>query len=250
MKNFFLCLVFVFIGFSGRCRGMMVQATEKDPLTKDSRAEVNPIEFDKDQLEGYKKDKAFNYDEEKAVVEWWVAFKRWFSHLWNSFWEWIFGPWTAGSWLSVFLSFLKYLVIAGVVALVIWLFMRLNPGQLFLKEGETGSVWLSEEEKILQSDHIEKWIKEALSKKDYRSAIRYSFLLALKNLKENGFIDYAPDKTNAEYLYELQKTNFRLPFQRLAHYYEYSWYGDFEVNERHYKKAVAELEELNLNPKV
>jgi hypothetical protein len=48
---------------------------------------------------------------------------------------------------------------------------------------------------------------------DYRSAIRYHFLQALKKLSDKNLITWNPEKTNRDYLREIEKQSIEGRFQ-------------------------------------
>ena len=80
------------------------------------------------------------------------------------------------------------------------------------------------------SESIEKFERQ----KDYRSAVRYQFLLVLKKLADKKLINWNPEKTNKDYLSELKSNDLKSNFKDLAYIFDYVWYGEFEVNEENY----------------
>lgn len=80
------------------------------------------------------------------------------------------------------------------------------------------------------SESIEKFERQ----NDYRSAVRYQFLLVLKKLADKKLITWNPEKTNKDYLSELKNNDLKTNFKHLAYIFDYVWYGEFEVNEESY----------------
>ena len=80
------------------------------------------------------------------------------------------------------------------------------------------------------SDSIEKFERQ----EDYRSAVRYQFLLVLKKLADKKLISWNPEKTNKDYLSELKNKELKSNFKDLAYIFDYVWYGEFEVNQENY----------------
>jgi len=79
-------------------------------------------------------------------------------------------------------------------------------------------------------------IEKSIQDKNYRLAVRYYYLWAVKMLNEAQLIEFNIDKTNQDYTQELsKKNNFsrdRLSlFIQCTHYYEYLWFGNFAVTE-------------------
>lgn len=208
----------------------------------------SPIEkatvFDTTELEKYKHQIDFDYSRENLQVNWWQALKEWFTHIWWSFWENIFGSISPGGWPFAFIQIVKYVLIAGFIALLIWLFIKLNPGQMLLKPQESPDVLLTDEEKIMKSKALPQMIEEARENKDYRLAIRYYYLLLLKQLTDKNLIHYQFQKTNQEYLNELKSTELFHHFEHLTQVYDFIWYGDFLPTEKQYHTVAYEFEQI------
>ncbi|MEO9022169.1 MAG: DUF4129 domain-containing protein [Ginsengibacter sp.] len=78
-------------------------------------------------------------------------------------------------------------------------------------------------------------ISDAENKKEYDLAVRYWYLKTLRNLSDRGFINFAPDKTNKEYVTEMNRNHYSNEFERLTRNYEYIWYGRFSIEEERYR---------------
>lgn len=84
-------------------------------------------------------------------------------------------------------------------------------------------------------------ISEAENDKNFNLATRYLYLKTLKNLSEKGLINFVPDKTNLDYLHEMETGNYFGEFQSLTHNYEYLWYGKFLIGEKNYQYLKEEF---------
>jgi len=87
-------------------------------------------------------------------------------------------------------------------------------------------------------------IKNAENTNDYRLAIRYYYLLVLKNLSLKNYIKFEDDKTNTEYLNEISSKPFSSKFEYSSYLYNYIWYGEFSLNFEQYNKAKSNFETL------
>ena len=87
-------------------------------------------------------------------------------------------------------------------------------------------------------------IDKAAGLGNYRLAIRLMFLQLLKNLSEKNIIQYKHDRTNFDYLSQLYSTRYYEDFFRITRHYEYSWYGQFEVNPQTYQVIKKEFEDF------
>ena len=64
---------------------------------------------------------------------------------------------------------------------------------------------------------------------DYRECLRILYQISLKKLGENGWVKTKADKTNREYLNEIETGAIANDFAHLTLIHEYSWYGDTAV---------------------
>lgn len=96
---------------------------------------------------------------------------------------------------------------------------------------------------IIQTD-INTLITSAENKNDFRLAIRYYYLLVLKQLTLKNFIKYADDKTNADYINAIATQKFNKDFQYTSYLYSYTWYGEFDLNKDQYHLAKASFVQL------
>lgn len=248
-KRLFFCFVFLFLVGQNLSFSQAENTSNEKNLTYDRQAR-KPVEFSQKKLETYKDDPDFNYSEIIQSENWWALFKDWIARMWNKFWTWLFGSYAAKGIIALLLKALPYLIIGAIIGFAIWLFIKLNPAAAVLNDQKSAGVYLSEEEKILESKDIPTLIKMAVAQKNYRSAVRFYYLLILKNLRESKLIDYEAQKTNEEYLSEIEPISLKKQFAKVTHLYDFIWYGDFPVVEPDFKKAETEFMRMTnlLNP--
>ena len=118
--------------------------------------------------------------------------------------------------------------------LVVFIIVKLFFAEgFFLRQSATARVKpLQEEEKHdpVSVDYT-RLLNTAISNRDYRLAVRYLYLQSLQNLIVAGAITYSQDKTNYQYLMEINNQPYRQEFSLLTLHYEYAWYGDFLMDE-------------------
>ena len=71
---------------------------------------------------------------------------------------------------------------------------------------------------------------------EMRLSIRYYYLWLLKSMAEKNWIVWDIEKTNTDYLYELQRPAHREAFTYLSYLYNHIWYGEFEINEAEFEQ--------------
>lgn len=132
-----------------------------------------------------------------------------------------------------------FYIILG-LAVIYLVYTLLNEGGTGLfSSGRNRSIKTFEDitaENIEEAD-IHTLIKRAEKDNNYRLAIRYYYLLVLKTLSIKNHIKYEDDKTNAEYLSEIENKPFENTFAYTSYLYNYIWYGEFALNPNQYNKA-------------
>jgi hypothetical protein len=141
-------------------------------------------------------------------------------------------------------SLLWLLIIAGLVAVVIWYLASSNI-HLFRKPA---AVIVSEDESLSAEDirelDYEKEIASAIASGNFRLATRLLYLSTLKQLEASGLISFKPEKTNHDYLLELRETNHYRNFFRLTRDFEYVWYGQFNLSEEGFARVQKEFSDF------
>lgn len=239
MRIYFLSFLFILLSFSSKGQdSLSVEKTVPQEISYDRQKNLQPVKFNEEKLEEYKNEDEFGYLNQNTELNWWQKFKNWLANIWRSFMHWLVGDYKPGSFIANLVQIAPYLIIGLILGLIIWLFIRLNPAMRFTKKGSQPEVFLSEEERIIAEQDIPSLIKEALQEKNYRLAIRYYYLLILKELKERKIIDYQYQKTNQEYLTEIETSSLRSDFNQITRLYDFIWYGSFPVNEHDYSVAA------------
>lgn len=199
---------------------------------------VEPKFFEPNFQEKYKSDD-FVYEtviDTKKMSSWerfWKAVRDFFSRIFD------FGN-AHGSMTG--LQILMRIIAYGIIGFVIYLIVRLiikKEGQwIFGKNKKKITVSEMVEENIHSIDFKE-IIKKSKQEKDYRLTIRYYYLWLLKSLTDKEIIEWDIEKTNSDYLYEIKSAQLKEHFQYLSYIYDYSWYGEFDINETDFSKAEA-----------
>lgn len=128
-----------------------------------------------------------------------------------------------------------------------WVLRLLTGRQMssFFRKEEIKLTPIRIQEEVVENLDFNKLIREALSAKDYRLAIRYSFLRLLQDMSSRNIIDYHSEKTNYDYYQEIKTVSVREEFWRVVHIYEYVWYGKFEVAASDYDQAEKTVTQLS-----
>lgn len=104
------------------------------------------------------------------------------------------------------------------------------------------------EEALLELNEIsayDTFIAQAEKNEELNLATRYLFLKTLKSLSDRGFINFTTDKTNKEYLKEMEQHHYYAEFRELTRDYEYVWYGKYLITKQKYQKLKEEFNFFN-----
>ncbi|MFA5670219.1 MAG: hypothetical protein WC967_13335 [Balneolaceae bacterium] len=140
---------------------------------------------------------------------------------------------------------LKVVVYVSIAGVVILLLNQLLDGNLVnilrrRKSDKSISPNISEEE--LEKLDFEALYASALDESNFADATRYAFLIVLKLLYNKELIQFSIEKTNHDYASELEGKPVAPLFKKLAYYYEYVEYGDFEIDEIKFKIVQQTLQ--------
>ena len=141
---------------------------------------------------------------------------------------------------------LMWFIIIGGFAVALMLYLSDSNIGLFRKKVREFSDEKQEEEtdnifEINYKVRIDKAVKDA----NYRLATRLMFLQMLKTMAGKKLIHYKQDHTNFDYLVQLRNTTHYNDFFRITRDYEYTWYGNFPVNEKEWNVIKTDFEKFD-----
>ncbi|MFH6936515.1 DUF4129 domain-containing protein [Flavobacterium sp. YO12] len=243
MNKFLFILSFLF--FCGISHAQDSLVTEEPPKINSVKYTEADIQIDSSTVEAktfsknFKKkytDQDFIYEQKAPEKSYWDRFKDWLASILRN----IFSFSTTEASLKFTVLFLRIIAIL-VIVLVIYLIVKAiinKEGQwIFGKNSQKRTVHYSDIEKNIHLLDFEKLIKESLASGEKRTAVRYYYLWLLKTMAEHNYIEWDIEKTNSDYLYELQKPAHKEEFTYLSYLYNYIWYGEFEINDTTFNKA-------------
>ena len=216
---------------------------------KDSPKTVITVPLDSSKVEVRK----LNAEEQKKLLE-----KKEYKYdkigpapksLWDRFWDWfwktidnIFD--TKGGKLGW--TLFQYALIIAVIVIIIILVVKNDVRAIIYGKSASVAIDFKEFEEDINKIKFDELIEDAISKKDYRKAVRLHFLKLLKQLTDNNLIKWQIDKTNNDYSIELANSKYNSKFNELSLMYEYIWYGDFNLDETNFKGTISKLKEFHM----
>ncbi|PCH75708.1 MAG: hypothetical protein COB98_08410 [Flavobacteriaceae bacterium] len=202
--------------------------------------------FNTQDLEGFKAQKAFNYEVliEKHDPTMMERLYIWLKRVAINFLEWIFGVENATGIFAIILRILPYAVAGLVLFLVLRFFMKVNSNGLITTRTNKTIVDFVEAEDLMNKNNIQSFIDKAIADANFRLAIRYHYILMLQRLDASKSIVWEQQKTNVDYIKEIKNREVQSDFKHLTWVYNRIWYGDFEINELDFIKVQQEFQGL------
>ena len=193
-----------------------------DSTTNATQAVEPPVYRDR-KFDGSFKEKytgpEYQYDTKPSKKKWRNGVAEWLSE-----------------WAIIITRVLAFCIIGFVVYLIVRAILNKESMWIFGRARKAISIHDINEENIHQMD-FSQLIEETKKQENYRLAVRYYFLWLLKKLSAREIIDWHRDKTNSDYLYEINNAALRKDFEYLTYVYDYSWYGEFPLDDRAFAKA-------------
>ena len=236
--SFLLTLCFVLQCNASFCATDSIKKEEVHLVNDSSKIQVRQLnpEEQKNLLDNpdYKYDRVG-----PAPKTWWDRLKEWF---WRSIEE-MFDSKGGQIGLTIF----QYVLIIAVIVIIILLLIKNDIRAVFYGKSASVSIDFKEFEEDIHKINFDDLIADAISKGDYRKAVRLHFLKLLKELTDNNLIKWQIDKTNNDYSIELAKSKYNSKFKELALMYEYVWYGDFQLDESNFKSTIEKFKEFKVS---
>ena len=198
------------------CSGGIVYGQD----TTGATAVIKVRKADSKVISKLRKDKDYNYDKTKPSRFQTLGekVKQWLWDLLLSF----FSDHGAAPYIRIGLLVL-------IALFIIFKLLNTDITRLFYKNKGITDIVVNELQEDINTLDFDSLIEKYSGIKDYRMAVRYYYLKLLKSLNDKELISWRINKTNRDYLHELQSSPHYGAFGKLSFFYEYIWYGDFVV---------------------
>ncbi|ROH95640.1 DUF4129 domain-containing protein [Chryseobacterium daecheongense] len=195
---------------------------------------VYPKKF-KENLQSRYKSEEFDYSTSKPRESFWQKLKRKIAQILQS----IFGDtvFTKSEKTTGVMIRLFAIILVGFLLYFIVKYLLGKDGNfIFGKKNKKIDIHEEELHENIHEINFPESIAQFERAGDYRSAIRYQFLFALKKLSDKKRINWNPEKTNKDYIAELKPGPLKDEFFNLSYIFDYVWYGEFNIDEQAYLK--------------
>lgn len=218
--------------------------SEKDAV----RADTQPITqkyFDADHIEAYKQLDDFKYEKGQEKENFFQIFWNWVKRVVKNILSFFFDDIApAVGFLALLLRTLPWIVALIALYFIIKFFLKIDTKTVIEGKTRRTVVQISEEEELLLKQDLKILIKEAVTAKNFRLAVRYYYLYNLQKLSDKELIVWQQEKTNEDYIKELTHKHIRPDFIETTRLYDFVWYGNFNINEAEFHKAETLFNQL------
>jgi len=227
--KYLLLLTFIFL-----CCFAKAQDTLKNlKQVNFDKSEVKIREFNKSKLDRYRNDPNYHYGKRVPVR----------NNLFYKFLDWLlrklFKPLSNPRTYRI----TEYIIIGICALIVIYAILKLTKSDWLNvfsnKSKKTENPDFDELTENIHELDFDKLIDLALKEQNFTRAVRLSYLKTLKALSDKQLIDWKLNKTNQDYLYEVNKLAFEPEFRHLTFIFEYICYGNFPIQQHEYN-SIAE----------
>lgn len=236
IKVLLILLISFFLAGTNQAVGR-IPAKQQQTVRSDS-SKLTPRTFEPNALNKFRSDKEFQYGlDYQTAQSWWDRFWRWF---------WLqFSNVVEDTASNNIVRNISLLVLAGLIIFLVIKFSGAGVLALFTGKGRSVPLPYSQSAENIHEINFDAEIENAVRNRDYRLAVRLSYLKCLKRLSDSGLIDWQIDKTNSDYISELINSGKQDKFKLLTRQFEYIWYGEFKIDQATFNEIQNQFGEFN-----
>jgi len=136
------------------------------------------------------------------------------------------------------------------IVIALYIIIRLLVGtkaSSFFSKKSSQLAPLNIQEEHIESVDLDKFIRDALARNNYRLAVRYMFLKILRELSFRNLISWHFDKTNRDYYKEIEDPQLKVNFKKVSYLYDHVWYGEFDLDAVGFTNAQLDFDRFTKN---
>ena len=187
----------------------------------------------------------YNYEEslKEETLNAWQRFKLWLGEILKEMFN-FDTPDGSVKAVNIILRIFGVLIILFVLYKIASAYMNKDGNWVFGRKSDTININSIEIDTNIHQTDFYAMVEESVLKNDYRSAIRYYYLLSLKRLSNKEIIEWDSEKTNYDYYQEIKNTEVQKQFQYISYLYDYCWYGEFNIERQEFDASEKAFKKL------
>jgi hypothetical protein len=146
------------------------------------------------------------------------------------------------AWIGQVVQVLAIIGLIGLIGFGIYRMIGRPRNRRLARDGV--EITLDNLEEYLDESDLDHFLREALAQQRYSVAVRLYYLQIIKDLSGRGLLRWSREKTNRDYLRELQRHRLFEPFRSATRIYERVWYGNAALDEAAFRRIEPELQRL------
>jgi hypothetical protein len=240
-----LFLLFISLNTSFAAHKPSVKAAAKPLTVVNDTSNIAVRHFNGAALDRYRSQPAFQYRETEVSTSIWTRFWRWVRDWLSNFLR--IRPIKGRPSMGIILMIVKYVALSAAVAGIVFAIFKMigvDLSFLFRRKSKSVPIPYSESLENIHDINFDGAIEEAISKHNYRLAVRLLYLKCLKQLSDASLIKWQPEKTNNSYLNELADADQKAVFGSLTRRFEYVWYGEFPIDGQAFSRINLQFQEF------
>jgi len=120
------------------------------------------------------------------------------------------------------------------IAALLFIIYQIVAGRNFFIRNKRADQQQKPEEYKTDLQPLQSQIDDAIQRREYRLATRLLFLDILQQMAGKGYLHLMQEKTNYQYLSEIEDEGRKSAFATCLMHYEYTWYGEFMPTEKQF----------------
>jgi len=137
-----------------------------------------------------------------------------------------------------------YLVVFSSCAYILIRFLR-GEAETVWQSNKENSLLFTEEGSQITGTDLAALLHEEISAGNYNKAVRILFLQSIQQLANKGLILLHQEKTNSDFLHEINDSGIRNQFRELTRIYEFLWYGNQAVDQSYFDRIALQFHLFN-----
>ena len=151
----------------------------------------------------------------------------------------------------------KAVIYIAVFVLLVFILLKVLKGNMLLgdkKINVKNTFTNVAPEDDIHHSNLEELYTQATAEGNFRLAVRYRYLIIIRELSNKQFIKWKKEKTNADYIFDMVNNAFQKPFREVTFLFEKIWYGKTELSEQNFMLVSTRfnefMAEVKSNPSV
>lgn len=141
----------------------------------------------------------------------------------------------------------KVIFFALIIGLLSFILIKLigtrRPGGEKVSDADPLTSAGDEIENIHETD-LQKLLSDALKEGNLRRAVRFYYLIVIRELSLQNLINWKKEKTNFAYITEMMNHSLSGDFNKATYAFEKTWYGDIHLNENEFRQIQSFYDHL------